>query len=222
MGTLDALIPGQAEGPAEAVSPAIAVVAPVSPVMREIDLKAAIAEASLRAVAGVVIAGAQEAVENLLPTFEYATGGHAAGRQLLVQRELIWFFFHLVMRTALADGVTSEQLHRLRVTSEPLLATALEAANAADATAFASGMDSAGAEYGSCERVIPDDLRDRDSLFGRFAERFAAVCWRRDDPSVLLAAISVSVAAFESMRIERVIQDMVGALGGSFLAADSD
>ena len=126
-----------------------------------------------------IVTAAWDTQQRLGPAFGFSSSGRPSMPQMLLQYELLYFFSHLTLRTAFAEGFTGAQIGKLQTFLGPLIvSTAVDSfclhwpedLKKKMRSEVYERLNYAEMEYAECMSLSdPDDPLNRGTLIGRLA-----------------------------------------------------
>ncbi|HEY5174790.1 MAG TPA: hypothetical protein VII95_04405 [Terriglobales bacterium] len=148
----------------------------------------------------------------------FSVEGQPTEQQMLIFYELLYFFIHLTIRTAIADGLTKTQMFKLHdYLNLSLSQTAADTfwrhlpveQKSRIAQEFLEKLNIAEADYSECRVFIVEDKPfEKDSLFGRLAYNVAQIWRSPSDPAVMKSALMAAAKVFTRMQLDNLIHDV--------------
>lgn len=132
--------------------------------------------------------------------------------------ELLCFFSHLSIRTALVTGFTEPQIANVQRFLGPLLSsTAVDTffehwpkeLKRKIRSEFYDRLNDAEAEYAQCRGLLSHEKPfDNATLFGRLASNIADLCAKPQDHSIMTAVLVEGTKAYTGMQLDKLIADV--------------
>jgi hypothetical protein len=169
-----------------------------------------------------IINAAYSTMQNLAPVFGFATKGTPSSNQLTMFYEFVYFFAHMMLRTASHRGFNQQQFQKLKDFLGPLLASA-----AVDSycghwpdefrkglwNEFYQNLNAAERDYSECQGLVSQEFPlDRDTLFGRLAANVAELWSRSYDDIAKVQVAKAALDAFKAMQLERLVSDVAAVI----------
>ncbi len=137
---------------------------------------------------------------------------------MLVFYELFYFFIHVTIRTAVAQGLTETQISKLQDFLGPSLSqTAVDTflrhwpleLKERIAREFFEKLNDAEADYAQCRAfMLKDKPLAKDSLIGKLSQNVAQLWGSPYNLAVIMAVTMSAVKAFRSMPLDKLIRDV--------------
>ena len=164
-----------------------------------------------------IVEAAFSAQSDLAPVLGFSMTGTASQPQILVFCELLYFYAHLTVRSAVTSGFSEDHVRGLQGFLGPLLvSTAVNTFFRDWPDKLKDGLwndvyeklNDAELEYAECRGLVSAvEPLSTTTLIGRLASNVAAL-WERPTDSTLKAAVaSASVRAFQNMGLETLLND---------------
>jgi hypothetical protein len=156
-----------------------------------------------------IIRAANQCRERMKPLLPPAkTKQDAIAREMYLLYEYLYFFMHMMNRTAAGQGFSARQIEELQQSVYPdIIASAIdsfmlhwpEEYKSKIEAEFCDNLNSAFIEYTTSKELISRDHKpsSSDSLLGKLSRNVAAVMAQKDNPEVLFQA---TLAGFEELR----------------------
>jgi len=167
------------------------------------------------------VVAAQSTQDNLAKVFHFSVTDRPSEPQMLTLYELLYFFAHLTLRTAVGKGFSAGQVKKLQGYLGPLLASTAvdsfclhwpEDIKAKIRGEFYEKLNDAEAEYAECHGLISsDDPLDRNTLIGRLATNCAQL-WERSDRFATMAIAYAAIQSFKAMELEKLVDGVAAVI----------
>lgn len=163
-----------------------------------------------------------DSYKGLIRELGSSTEGQPTEEQMLVYYELLYFFIHLTIRTAVKQGLTETQISKLQGYLGPQMSQIavdtfcshwpVELRNRM-AHQFFEKLNEAEADYSECRVLALKDLSEKESLFGKVSHNVAQLLGNSGDPAGFRATVHwmtkiSAMKAFTSMPLDRLIHDV--------------
>ncbi len=166
-----------------------------------------------------IVTASWDSYQGLAKVLGFSVEGQPTERQMLVFYELLYFFAHVTIRTAVAHQLTESQIFKLQDYLGPQLSrTAVDTfckhwpveLKRRMAGEFFERLNDAEVEYSECRGLmVKDKPFDRESLFGRLSHNVAELWESPSDLVVMTATQTSALEAFTNMRLAKLIDDVV-------------
>jgi len=169
-----------------------------------------------------IVSAAFNTYQNLAQVFGFRVQGTPSEPQMLTFYEFLYFYSHIMLRTAAAKGFTQPQIEKLQGYLGPLLAS-----TAVDSFIghwpddfrkrlrrdFYNGLNIAEQEYSQCRGLLsPDDPLNEDTLVGRLARNIADLWERSSNEPAKVAVATAVLKAFPAMQLDRLIAKVASVI----------
>lgn len=165
-----------------------------------------------------IVRAVWDSYQDLATVLEFSVEGQPTEQQILVFYELLYFFIHVTIRTAVAHGLTETQISKLQDYLGPLLSqTAVDTfcrhwpveLKKRIAHEFFEKLNDAEGDYSECQALmLKDKPFEKESLFGKLSYNVAQLWGSPFNPAVIMAATTSAVKAFTSMPLDKLIHDV--------------
>jgi hypothetical protein len=165
-----------------------------------------------------IVKAAWDSYQDLARVLEFSVKGQPTKQQMVVFYELLYFFIHVTIRTAVVHGLTETQVLKIHDYLGPQLSRL-----AVDtfcrhwpvelkqriAHEFLEKLNDAEIDYSKCRALmLKDKLFEEDSLFGKLSHNVAQLWGSPSNPVVIMAAKTSATKAFTSVPLDKLIQDV--------------
>jgi len=165
-----------------------------------------------------IVRAAWDSYQDLAKVLELSVGGQPTKQQMLLFYELLYFFIHVTIRTAVGHGLTEAQISKIQDYLGPQLSrTAVDTfcrhwpieLKKRIAHEFFAKLNDAEVEYSKCRALmLKDESFENDSLFGKLSHNVAQLWGSPSNPVVIMAAKTSATKAFTSMPLDKLIHDV--------------
>ncbi len=163
-----------------------------------------------------IVTAAWDSYQDLAGVLKFSVEGRPTEQQILVFYELLYFFTHVTIRTAVAHGLTETQIRRLQDFLGPQLShTAVDTfcrhwpveVKKRIRHEFFEKLNDAEVDYSECRALILKDKPfEKDSLLGKLSHNVAQSWGSPSNPAVIMAAKTSAAKAFTSMPLDKLIR----------------
>jgi hypothetical protein len=165
-----------------------------------------------------IVKAAWDSYRDFARVLDFSVEGKPTEQQMLVFYELLYFFIHLTMRTAVAHGLTETQISKLQDFLGPQLSrTAVDTfcrhwpleLKERIAHEFFEKLNDAEADYSQCRALMwGDEPFARESLIGKLSHNVAGVWGSPYNAAVMMAATASAVRAYKNLPLDKLIREV--------------
>jgi hypothetical protein len=158
----------------------------------------------LYAVSLTIVTAAWETYQRLAPVLKFSNE-EPKPRQAYLLYELVFFFSHVTLRSAVAGGLTDAQIKKLQGYLLPSLSTVAvktffghwsEDLKNRIRSEFCDNLNAAEVDYAPCRDLLSKEPLESDTLFGRLGLRAAAAWGEPLNPVVMVAVKTSAIPVF--------------------------